>query len=300
MVADFFQGKQVIYVRCTTGERAAGLLQRRTAGLSLILFVCFLVYFSPFACRAAGVEERAGEIEEQTAPPPEQAKGKAGQTGEAARQAGGNARSFLYFFAHRALPQTLYADPDLAVLLSLSDKRQEYLAKMWGHYWKAFSSGSPASASVSTAASPPSSTLAPEGPTVIFSGVIGDNIAMALIAMPEPESAPEAYYCCVIVTYAVDRAAGKLLASGMSYYTLEKSVARDFPEFHSGGRDASGEKNEPVKPDVTNEKIVATVIGGWSKDGVHHNYGEGPPPDEPTLFLEAVFQLYGEPGEKHP
>lgn len=184
----------------------------------------------------------------------------------AVTQPRGESASFAYFFAHRALPQTLYNDQKLALLLALSDKGQEYLDRMWEHYHKAYSPDEPGPV--------------PEGPVLVSAGVIGDNTAMSLIALPEPKQSPEAYYCCLIVTYTVDKTANKVLPSALSYYTLEKGLALDFAQNPKQKQTSSGKKTE------------LTVLGGWTKDGVHHNYGEGPAPDDSSLFLEAVFQLY--------
>ena len=100
-----------------------------------------------------------------------------------------------------------------------------------------------------------------------------------------PEETPEAYYACFIVRYTVggDK---KTRATDVAYYTLEKTLSLEsFLE---------GKKNAPAG----SKDAKLTVIGGWTKDGSHLNFGDGPSPDNPNDFVGAVFKLYRESGYK--
>lgn len=100
-----------------------------------------------------------------------------------------------------------------------------------------------------------------------------------------PEETPEAYYACFIVRYTVggDK---KTRATDVAYYTLEKTLSLEsFLE---------GKKNAPAG----SKDAKLTVIGGWTKDGSHLNFGDGPSPDNPNDFVGAVFKLYRESGDK--
>lgn len=167
--------------------------------------------------------------------------------------------SFHYLFAHNQLPRALYADPQLGLSLALSEDRKNMLLRLWEHWREQFPEFERNNAPVG---------LASEG------GTITDDLAVAVITMPQPQSAPEAYYICVIVRFTVGDD-GEAAPLDIGYYTLEKSIRLFAPD----GNEQAGQS-------------VPTVIGSWDKDHTHGNHGEGPAPGSLDDFLVAVLKLY--------
>jgi len=83
----------------------------------------------------------------------------------------------------------------------------------------------------------------------------GDNLAV-VIFMPPPEQLADAYFAAITTSPA------------LRYFTLEI------------GQDQAGRPR--------------TVLGEWTREGRHLNYGDGPAPD-PALFLQAVCEKLGLP-----
>jgi hypothetical protein len=169
--------------------------------------------------------------------------------------------SFHYLFAHNQLPKVLHANPQLGLALAFSTDRQDLLLRIWGHCREIFPeferNNDPAG-------------LAVKGET------IADDVAIAVITMPQPHNTPEAYYICVITRFTLGNG-GAATALDIDYYTLEKSINL----FGPSGNGPAGQTES-----------VPTVIGSWDKDHNHSNYGEGPAPDSPDEFVSAVVKLY--------
>lgn len=104
----------------------------------------------------------------------------------------------------------------------------------------------------------------PDGLTVA-GGPINEETAGALIVMPVPLEMPEAYYAFVFIPMTEGK--DGIEAGSISYYTLERSISLT----SDSGR---------------------TVIGAWTADGTHLNYGTGPAPDDIEAFMRAVVGFY--------
>lgn len=167
-----------------------------------------------------------------------------------------------YVFAHQYLPRALFANPQLGLGLALSYNREKALLSLWNHCQKN--------------ASEPQKNDEPTG-LAITGGTTGSNTAIAVITMPQPREMADAYYVCVVTTFAAD-AGGEPRAADIAYYTLEKTVSLTPP---SGGYATAGQP-EPVP----------TILGKWDKKGGHANFGPGPAPDSPNEFVAAVLKLH--------
>lgn len=189
--------------------------------------------------------------------------------GRGAPAAGAPSKNLRYVFAHRYLPALLHEEPQLGLSLALAKQKQELLLKMWDLCRERY---------------PDIPSEQPTGLSVVGERV-EDGVVVALVTMPTPTETPEAYYACYIVRYTVG-ADKKAQATDVTYYTLEKTLSLEsFLE---------GKKNTP--PGGKDAKL--TVIGGWTKDGSHLNFGDGPSPDSPNDFVGAVFKLYHKSGDK--
>lgn len=181
-----------------------------------------------------------------------------------ASTAGERSASLPYIFAHRYLPALVHEDPQIATSLAFSKRQQELLLKIWELCQESY---------------PDAPSQSPTDLTVT-GGKLDEGVAAALVTMPSPEDMTEAYYVCVIARFIIE--GDKVKASDVAYYTLEKSISLDASALFGLEKKASPQLEE-ARP---------TVLGGWTKDGSHLNFGSGPSPDSPEDFVKAVYGLY--------
>ena len=172
--------------------------------------------------------------------------------------------SFKYLFAHRILPQGLHGTPQSALLLAFSQEGDIFLNAVWEQYKRT---------------NPEFAREVASPPKVIQRGFLAKELAFFIIEMPTPEVMPEAYYALVIVALKRDAKKQALDARQIWYYTLEKTMP-------VGALLAGGGSN------TAQAQQTATVIGQWTNEPRHLNFGPGPAPGDPKAFAAAVFALF--------
>ena len=172
--------------------------------------------------------------------------------------------SFKYFFAHRILPQGLHGTPQSALLLAFSQEGDTFLNAVWEQYKRT---------------TPEFAREVASPPKVIQRGFLANDLAFFIIEMPTPEVMPEAYYALVIVALKRDAKKQALDARHIWYYTLEKTMPVGALLAGSGSNTAQAQQ-------------AATVIGQWTNEPRHLNFGPGPAPGDPKAFASAVFTLF--------
>ncbi len=172
--------------------------------------------------------------------------------------------SYKYLFAHRILPQGLHGTPETALLLAFSEQGDAFLASVWEQ---------------NKQANPQFASEVASPPKVIQRGFLAKSLAFFIIEMPTPEVMPEAYYALVIVELTQDAKKQALDAKRIWYYTLEKTMPKEAL--------LAGNKANAAPTQQT-----ATVIGQWTNEPRHWNFGPGPAPGDPKAFAGAVFTLF--------
>jgi hypothetical protein len=164
----------------------------------------------------------------------------------------GMPRGQHYVFAHRIIPQVFFGDPAAFMGYLLRDGDQ-FLRFYWDRIGERVEN--------------PHDLVDPGG----LHGEIrklDNHVQVALIALPEPQFATEAYFIAAAYHPELD---GKILAR---YYTLEYGV--------------SFLDNAPY-----------TVLGGWVAGG-HINMGDGPPPEIEGFYEVIRAKLVDEASPRPP
>ncbi len=178
-------------------------------------------------------------------------------TGHCSPAAQGSSPTFHYVFAHRCLPRDVHARPQLALALALSETNQELLLDIWKYCQQQY---------------PKISPIKPTNLSVM-GNIVDEKTAIALITLPQPDDMLETYYVCLITTFTTQKD-NTLQASEVVYYTLEKSL------------DLSQIFGKPAP------ESAPTIIGAWTKDKAHLNFGPGPDPNNPGAFIRKVLSLF--------
>lgn len=155
-------------------------------------------------------------------------------------------RAQHYQYAHRGLPELFFMDP-ARFMDALSDRGIDFLQSVWEYVANRLQH---------------ESNLSTEG----LSGELrwlDDGTAVAIIAMPAPESVTEAHFVA-----PVHRAQGPKGPEVRRFFTLEYSL-----DVQSGA---------PI-----------TMLCEWTADGKHINFGGGPEPTA-AAFLKAVRDVLAE------
>ena len=179
--------------------------------------------------------------------------------------------SFKYLFAHRILPQGLHGTPQSVLLLAFSQEGDAFLNAVWEQYKRT---------------TPEFAREVASPPKVIQRGFLAKELAFFIIEMPKPEVMPEAYYALVIVELTRDAKKQALDARQIWYYTLEKTMPL--------AALLAGDKAKAAQAQQT-----ATVIGQWTNEPRHLNFGPGPAPGDPKAFAAAVFALFKAKAKEH-
>jgi len=161
---------------------------------------------------------------------------------------GGDTRHQHYYFAHLLLPRLAHAQP--ATLLShlSGDTRDSFLLALWRD----------AQLEAPDEVAIPPTGLASEVRT-------HGRRRIGLVTFPQPARVPEAYFAAVIFApvaikeYENDGEEEETEDGEVRYLTLEYGFTLP---------------SDPPR----------TILGAWTTDGAHQNFGEGPPPD-----LEAFY-----------
>jgi len=94
----------------------------------------------------------------------------------------------------------------------------------------------------------------------------------AVIEMPPPKSTTEAFFVAAVLLADVDQEMPDPEKVAMRYFTLEQGSVLGLP------------------PRTALEGPPRTVLGEWTADGAHCNYGDGPAPRLES-FIKAVEAL---------
>jgi hypothetical protein len=159
-------------------------------------------------------------------------------------------RAQHYLFAHRALPALFHARP-AEFIATLQREGDTFLRFLWQRVGKGLKE---------------SDRLAPEG--LGYQVRESDGTTIALVALPTPLAATEAYYVAL-----VQRAQTQNLVVSENparLYTLEYGI---------------GPEGQPQ-----------TFLCEWTPNRVHVNLGSGPEPTR-EAFLQTILKLIG--GEAH-
>lgn len=167
---------------------------------------------------------------------------------------GGQAREHHYRFAHQALPQMAFADPNRAMGILGGPDAVPFLNSIW----QSVSEDLPAA-----------QRLSPQGLRCATRSV--DNYAVAIVVLPPAIEFTEAIF--IALAYGPMGDSDEASQRSLRYFTLEVGFVLE--------GDAAGR----------------TVVGEWTSQPAHLNWGDGPPSDDPDAFLEAVRALLNQQGE---
>ncbi|WP_406696657.1 hypothetical protein V5E97_37300 [Singulisphaera sp. Ch08] len=165
-------------------------------------------------------------------------------------------------FAHRALPSLGFENPSNFLNAVAGPMGEQLLREVWADVCQ--------QTKIETEPAPASF------PIQRF--MLGNEFAV-LIELPAPRHVPEPYF--VVFVTELPKSADELPLSSerarARYFTLEKS------------HDELAELLQPRE--ATSGDLPATVLGEWTLDGSHHNYGFGPPPDW-KAFASVLVQRF--------
>lgn len=161
-------------------------------------------------------------------------------------------REHHYQFAHAALRRLAFEDGDALVTALSAEDAEEFLARLWEAV------GRDAAAGAEDADDEANTPLPPDGLEAIPVRLAGRPAA--LVRLPEPRAATEAYFVAAVLNHELLEAAKPAPEPAAYYFTLEKGF----------GADGS----------------VRTLFCEW--DGsAHRNHGAGPAPD-PRKFVDTI------------
>jgi hypothetical protein len=160
-------------------------------------------------------------------------------------------RPQYYVLAHYLMRDAAYELGAACCGILLSDKRDEFLTKMWDHAASGVQENDP---TIKTDPYP--------GIEVI--PLRAGNFPCVVLKMPQPRGVTECHFVGIVAHMDLSTDEKPSEQTPMSYFTLERGVGEDL-------------------------KTPRTVLCEWSKDGTHSNFGDGPPP-EAEMFANAIGQ----------
>jgi hypothetical protein len=175
-------------------------------------------------------------------------------------------RAHHYYFAHAALKELAFEDPERLVIAMAAPEAETFLVEMWQAVGKDVAAmgaqqeqpqpqeqGGDAEASSSS-----SEIVPPDGLEAIPARVAGRPTA--LVRLPEPRATTEAYFVAVVLNHELAEPVKPAPEVEVFYFTLEKGFSMD--------------------------GSLRTVFCEWDAS-THKNYGDGPPADA-RLFLDHI------------
>lgn len=171
-----------------------------------------------------------------------------------------------YHFGHRVLPSLGFQNPVGFLSTVAGPTGQQLLQEVWEHVRAHFG--------IET------ERATPEFPIEKF--MIGEDCAV-LIELPPPQRSAEPYFV-VFATRLPESADSPPPPTPprARYFTLEKGVA-ELAELAVLLPDDSGMLHA----------MTETVLGEWTAEGDHRNYGPGPKPDDWRAFASVLIQEFG-------
>lgn len=168
-----------------------------------------------------------------------------------------NPRAQHYNFAHRIMPQVAHQfGANVVLLLDNSAEAPGFLLRRWNEAGQGLT-GKDLVAAIGLRAS-----------------IHEKNGRLAaIIGLPTPRAVTEAYFVAIVCDIPPQPPADKSDASLEVYRDGLAQIAVDYFTLEFG-----------FSLDATRR----TAFCAWTRDGAHHNMGDGPPPDE-TAFLEHLF-----------
>jgi hypothetical protein len=152
-----------------------------------------------------------------------------------------------YTFAHHALRQMAFERPLTCLGVLASPDATRFLCDLWGQVDQHCRRRGE------------TSTINPSE-LVVHTGRVGD-FPCAVVEMPEPWFVTGAHFVGLVLGVPLDQLAPDLDDPPLYYYTLEKGASFDDTE--------------------------RTVLGAWTREGSHLNYGTGPEPNV-AAFVRAI------------
>jgi hypothetical protein len=168
------------------------------------------------------------------------------------------ARTLHYLFVHRVLPDLAFEDPLQFMAILASPEAEQKLHELWMTVGKSLAEGRGDAQEVASS----------EGLSVTRTRLAGR--ACAVIEMPRPQAATEAYFVTAVLDHNLDqsRAAPPEAHPKLFYYTLEKATNL------TDGSDR-------------------TMLCRWKTKTTHSNLGDGPPAEK-KAFLEVIERMVTE------
>lgn len=168
-------------------------------------------------------------------------------------------RAQHYHFAHTALRQKAYEDPD-GLVEKLSDPECDpFLLNLWKAVGNEYRN---------SVDEPEPEPISSEGLDACAARVA--HRPAALVTLPVPHSATEAYFVAIVLNHDLDESPRGAPEPPVYFFTLEKGFSLD--------------------------ETPRTVFCQW-EDNAHRNFGDGPPPD-PRAFLDRIVRHFEDRSQK--
>lgn len=164
-------------------------------------------------------------------------------------------RAHHYYFAHAALKELAFEDPERLVIAMAAPEAETFLTELWEAVGKDVASM--AVQQQQGGESDPQIVPA-EGLEAIPARVA--SRPAALVRLPEPRATTEAYFVAVVLNHELTEPVKPAPEPEVFYFTLEKGFSTD--------------------------GSLRTVFCEWDETS-HKNFGDGPPAD-PRRFLDHV------------
>ena len=161
-------------------------------------------------------------------------------------------RAHHYYFAHAALKELAFEDPERVVIALAAPGAERFLAEMWETVGRDVAGAEQPQQGADAGPVPP------DGIETIPARVAGRPTA--LVRMPPPRATTEAYFVAIVLNHELSEPVKPAPEPELYYFTLEKGFSLD--------------------------GSLRTVFCEWDETA-HKNYGDGPPADA-RRFLDHV------------